>query len=137
MENAPDNSAFGSRIRALRKELMLTQNEFGEKIGLTQNTITKYENGLRNPSNQIVLSICREFNVNEIWLRTGEGGDENMFKKVSKDDEYSISLGKLTMEENEFVRNTVKYLANAAPEKLKTIEEFMMSCLGIDKKERE
>ena len=55
-----------------------------------------------------------------------------MFTKVSEDDAYSLALGKLTTEENRFVKNAVKYLANTEPEKLKIIEEFMKSCLGIE-----
>lgn len=61
------------RIKDLRKKLKLTQVEFGERIGVKGNTITNYENGLRNPSDAVILSICREFGVNESWLRTGEG----------------------------------------------------------------
>ena len=54
-----------------------------------------------------------------------------MFLRVSEDDEYSLALGKLTLEENELVKNAVKYLANAEPDKLKIIEDFMKSCLGL------
>lgn len=62
-----------NRIKQIRKEKGLTQVEFGEKIGVKGNTVTNYETGLRNPTDAVVLSICREFNVNEKWLRTGEG----------------------------------------------------------------
>lgn len=61
------------RIKKLRRELDLTQQEFAERIGSVQNTITGYETGRRVPSNQVVSLICREFNVREEWLRTGEG----------------------------------------------------------------
>jgi len=62
-----------NRIKEVRKSRRLTQEEFGKLIGVKGNTITNYENGLRNPSDAIINSICREFNVNEDWLRTGEG----------------------------------------------------------------
>lgn len=62
-----------NRIKQIRKEHKLTQVEFGEKIGVKGNTITNYETGLRNPTDAVILSICREFNVNEEWLRTGNG----------------------------------------------------------------
>lgn len=61
------------RIKQVRKEHKLTQVEFGEKIGVKGNTVTGYETGLRNPTDAVILSICREFNVNEEWLRTGKG----------------------------------------------------------------
>ena len=61
------------RIKKIRKDHKLTQVKFGERIGVKGNTITNYENGLRTPSDAVLLSICREFNVNEHWLRTGKG----------------------------------------------------------------
>ena len=61
------------RIRKLRKTLELTQQEFASSIGTTANVLTNYETGRRNPSNSVINNICKTFNVNESWLRTGEG----------------------------------------------------------------
>lgn len=61
------------RIRAVRKDAHLTQSEFGERIGVTGNAITGYEKAYRSPSNVIITAICKEFDINEQWLRTGEG----------------------------------------------------------------
>lgn len=124
---------MNERIKEIRVKLGITQQEMADKLGLKRNTIATYEMGKANPSDRTISDICREFGVNEVWLRTGEGGPDNMFTKISKEDEYSLSLGKLTLEENRFVRNAVNYLANADPEKLKIIEDFMRSCLGMDK----
>lgn len=63
---------MNERIKKLRKTLDLTQQEFGARIGMKQNTIALIEGG-RNTSDLTVLAICREFGVNERWLRTGEG----------------------------------------------------------------
>lgn len=119
------------RLKELRVHLNLTQQEFADRIGVTRSNIAGYETGKRSPSDAAVSLICKEFGVNEVWLRTGEG---EMFTKISDDDEFSLSLGKLTLEENRFVRNAVNYLANAEPEKLKIIEDFMKKCLGMDEK---
>lgn len=73
------------RIKAIREYLQLTQEEFGNRIGSARNTIANYENGNRNPSNSVVLSICREFNVDENWLRTGNG---EMLSEVPVEDEF-------------------------------------------------
>lgn len=62
-----------NRIKEVRRANGLTQTEFGEKIGVKGNTVTGYETGIRSPSDAIIVSICREFGVNETWLRTGEG----------------------------------------------------------------
>ena len=61
------------RLRELRKTLNLNQTEFGNRIGVKQSTITGYETGNRIPLDSVIFSICREFNVNEDWLRYGKG----------------------------------------------------------------
>ena len=65
------------RLKKLRKELDLTQSAFAERIGMKQNTIATYEMGRSIPSDQAIRSMCREFGVNEEWLRNGTG---EMFK---------------------------------------------------------
>lgn len=64
---------LNTRIKQIRRTLDLTQQEFAERIGLKQNSIALIESGKRNISDQAVLSICREFKVNEEWLRNGTG----------------------------------------------------------------
>ncbi|MBM6667507.1 helix-turn-helix transcriptional regulator [Lacrimispora saccharolytica] len=64
---------MNERIRELRKHLNLTLEEFGKKVGVTKAAIGRIEKGERSVTDQMFLSICREFNVNEEWLRTGEG----------------------------------------------------------------
>lgn len=65
------------RIKKLRKALDLTQSDFAARIGSTQNNIANYETGRRSPSAAALNNICKEFSVNEEWLRTGNG---EMFK---------------------------------------------------------
>lgn len=64
---------IGDRIKKVRKSLDLTQEAFATRIGSVQNTITGYESGRRNPSAPVISLICKEFNVNEEWLRNGTG----------------------------------------------------------------
>ena len=64
---------MNERIRKLRRTLDLTQAVFAEKIGMKQNSIALVEGGKRNISDYAIRVICREFNVNEEWLRTGNG----------------------------------------------------------------
>lgn len=64
---------MNERIKELRKHLNLTLEEFGKKVGVTKAAIGRIEKGERSVTDQMFLSICREFNVNEEWLRTGEG----------------------------------------------------------------
>lgn len=76
---------MNTRIKQLRKEILkLTQTSFGEKIGLTGAAITRIEKGNNQPTEQTILSICREFNVNEEWLKTGNG---EIFQSLSETEE--------------------------------------------------
>ena len=70
------------RIKKLRKILDLTQQEFADKLGIRQNTVAKYETGRGTPTRSVVSLICREFRVNEEWLRTGAG---KMFQPAPRD----------------------------------------------------
>lgn len=105
---------MNERLRKLRKTLDLTQQTFADRIGMKQNTIAQYEMGRTIPSNAIIFSICREFNVNEVWLKTGEGemfsesfGNSNISERLR------ILRKKLDMTQQEFAeqlgvkRNTV------------------------------
>ena len=65
------------RIKKIRKDAGLTQKEFAERLGLKQNTVATYEMGRIGVSDAVILSICREFNINEEWLRTGYGDMRN------------------------------------------------------------
>ncbi len=71
------------RILIIREKLELSQEEFGERIGVTKSTISLLERKLRNPSERVIRDICREFNINEEWLRNGVGGEDNMFIDVT------------------------------------------------------
>ena len=75
------------RIKAIRKQFGLTQAAFGDRIGVKQNTVATYETGIREPIPAVISSICKEFDVSEEWLRTGEGdpfGPMDRAKTVAK-----------------------------------------------------
>lgn len=61
------------RLKKLRKALDLTQQEFADRIGISRGNIATYETREGSPGNSVINLICREFNVSETWLRTGEG----------------------------------------------------------------
>lgn len=61
------------RIKEVRKALGLTMEEFGKKLGVTKNAISQIESEKRNVTTQMEVSICNIFDINETWLRTGEG----------------------------------------------------------------
>ena len=75
---------MNTRLKKIREDNNLTQEEFGKKIGSARNTIANYESGNRTPSNAVIISICKEFKVNEDWLRTGDG---NPYQKRTRNQE--------------------------------------------------
>ena len=64
-----------NRFKLIRqhKDVNLSQEAFGKRLGVTGAAISRIESGNREPSEQIILAICREFNVSEAWLRAGDG----------------------------------------------------------------
>ena len=94
---------MNTRIKFLRKNSGLTQEKFAERIGLKQNSIALIESGKRNISDQAILSICREFGVNEHWLRTGEGEMFEQTRETVLDRlaaEYSLDKEQVSVIEN-------------------------------------
>ena len=80
------------RIKKIRKELDLTQQKFAEKIGVKQNTVAQYEMGRNIPIDSVISLICREFNVNEQWLRDGAG---EMFIERTRDEQIASFVGSI------------------------------------------
>lgn len=76
------------RIRKLRRILDLTQEKFAERIGIKRNTVATYESGRNEPVDSVVALICREFHVNEEWLRNGTG---EMFAQDSEDEMQALT----------------------------------------------
>lgn len=63
----------GDRVRIIRKEAGLTQEKFGERLGVSKVAVSKIENKVNSLSDQMRKSICREFRINEEWLLSGTG----------------------------------------------------------------
>ena len=96
---------MNERIRLLRKELGLTQSDFGNKIGVKQGTVAGYESGARTPLDAVVSSICREFDVNEEWLRTGEG---EMFEQMTEQQKLLKYTGMLLKDKDSAIVNAIQ-----------------------------
>lgn len=99
---------MNERLKKLRKTLDLTQQKFADTLGVKRNTVGQWECGINALTDQVVTSICREFNVNEEWLRTGAGGDDNMFIKLSKDEELAMYTQILLDSTDDVVADMIK-----------------------------
>lgn len=122
------------RIKAVRKELGLNQTDFGQKIGVKQGSVAAYESGSRSPLDSVIVSICREFNVSERWLRTGEG---EMFLELSRADEIAAYVGRVLKDESAFYQQKLLlFLSRLSPEMLAELEKVADEILANDKKEQ-
>lgn len=98
------------RIRAIRKYYDLTQQDFADRIGVKRNTIATYETGRNQPIDAVVALICREFNVNEEWLKTGKG---EMLRQLDREQEIAEMVSTLFKEESDsFKFRFIKALCN-------------------------
>lgn len=93
------------RIKAIRKEKKMTQQEFANALNTSRNNIAGYETGTRIPSEAAKNNICKTFNINQEWLETGEGGNENMFLQLSRKDELILWASTALSNESEDFRN--------------------------------
>ncbi len=108
------------RLKKLRKTLDLTQQEFADRIGSKRNTVAKYETDVNTPSTAVISLICREFNVNEEWLRNGTG---EMFLPTNRYTEIArLTKQLLNEEEDSFKNRFVSMLANLNVEEWELLE---------------
>lgn len=116
---------MNERLKKLRKTLDMTQQAFADKLGVKRNTVGQWECGVNPLTDQMVVSICREFNVNENWLRTGEG---DMFTEMSRDEQIEKFVGDLLHgEEDSFKRRLISGLAALDENGWKVLEDFLDS----------
>lgn len=104
---------MNERIRELIKALNMKQAEFAKRIGVSRPFVSELCSGNKKPSDRTVADICREFNVNEQWLRTGEG---DMFLSLSREEEitkYCMSIAK--QPHSEFTLKFIHILSQLEP----------------------
>lgn len=111
----------GERLRELRKNLDLTLEKFGKPLGVGKTAISKIENGENNLTDQMIISICREYDANEEWLRTGEG---EMFVPLSREEEISRQIARLITEDNDFKKRLVSCILSLTDEQLEMIKDI-------------
>ena len=106
-------SNINDRIKSLRKNLNLSQEAFGNRIGITRASISNIEKGTRNMSEQTLKSICREFNVSSAWLNEGVG---DMFNDMDVD--LLNKVDEILSGEDEFYKNILRTIVNLSDEDL-------------------
>lgn len=90
------------RIKAIRKSQNLTQADFASRLGIKGNTVACYETGSRIPSDAIIKAICREFDVSEKWLRTGDG---EMFDSIPVDEDFLRAVAQIQVSDDKVIKS--------------------------------
>lgn len=118
------------RIKKLRKSLDLTQQSFADRLGVKRNTVGQWECGVNSLTDQSVISICREFHVNEEWLRNGTG---EMFVELNGEDYLMEWAGKVLSDKSDsFRRRFVKMLSSLTEEEWDLLERKARELVGDD-----
>lgn len=121
---------MNNRIVQLRKSREWTQDEFAEKMGISKNYVSLIENGKKKPSDRLISDICREFNVNEKWLRDGIGDMYDI-----PDDEVASVVSELLEKDNPFyelivgIMKTYQGLDSKSQELLKNLGKQLLDNL--------
>lgn len=96
---------MNERLREIRLTMNMSQEEFGKKIGIESRAhISSLENGNRNITDRIINDICREFDVNESWLRTGEG---EMFERLTDQQRVMKYAAMLLKDKDSLIANAI------------------------------
>lgn len=94
------------RVKYLRKDVLkINQDDFSKKIGLSRSNIANIETGRVKLTDRTISDICREFNINEHWLRTGKG---EMELTMDSDEEFMYLVGQFSAENDEYKKRIIK-----------------------------
>ena len=118
------------RMQELRKALHLTQQEFADRLNVSRANIAGYEIGRRVPSDAVISLICREFNVSESWLRSGEG---EMLVEMSRDEQIAAFVGSVLRDEKDsFKRRLIAVLSALDESEWQVLENLAKKISGTN-----
>ena len=113
---------IGERIKEVRKNEKLTQQEFADRLNLKRNTVGSYEVNVVVPSDRTIKDICDKFGIREEWLRTGEG---EMFVQDTQSEQVAAFLADLTKDDSDtFKKRFVEMLAGLSPADWELLERM-------------
>lgn len=118
---------INKRMKAVRKALRMTQEEFGKRLGITYAAVSMTERELNGVSGQNIQAMVREFHVNEEWLKTGKG---EMFSPVLSRDDVAAFTGDIMKDEDDFRLRFISALAKLTPEEWKILKNKILEIAG-------
>ena len=122
----------GERIREVRNALGLTLEKFGDRLGVTKVAISNLEKGNRNLTEQMVKAICREFNVDYMWLTTGDG---EMF--IDTDDDFIERIDRIMAGEDEARKNLFKFMLELSDDDIAALDRLMKKAIEFTQNNKE
>lgn len=114
---------MNNRIVQLRKSRGWTQDKFAEEMGISKNYVSLIENGKKIPGERLVADICREFNVNEAWIRTGEG--EPTIKRTRNQEIASFMNDVMDLPDEEFKKRLIEALSKLKENQWEVLAEIV------------
>lgn len=115
---------MNERVKLLRKTLDLTMEKFGDRLGVKKNSISQIESGKNALTEQMIKSICREFDVDEEWLRNGTG---SMFIERTRDEEIAKFIGTIqSVDDDSFMKKFISMLAKLDESEWKLLEKMAL-----------
>lgn len=120
----------GERIREVRNTLGLTLEKFGDRLGVTKVAISNIEKGNRNLTEQMTKAICREFNVDYMWLTTGDG---EMF--IDNDDDFIERIDRIMAGEDEARKNLFKFMLELSDDDIAALDRLMKKAIKFTQDE--
>lgn len=114
---------MNNRIKEIRKSKNLTLEKFGERLGVGKTAISKLERGENNLTDQMLKSICREFDVDEHWLRTGEG---SMRKTLTRNQAITDFAADLILEPDSFKTRLIEGMSKLDVSDWEEIERIVL-----------
>lgn len=118
-----------NRICLLIKSLGITQMAFSSQLNVSRAFISQICSGSRIPSDRTISDICREFDVNEEWLRTGEG---EMFRELSREEAVTDFFAEILREPDSFRFEFARYMAQLTPDQWEAIRSLVDSLKNLD-----
>lgn len=132
VESEVNTLTQGERVRYIRKHenVNLTLEKFGERIGLKKSSLSQIENNVNSLTDSNIKAICREFRVNESWLRYGEG---DPFKPLPEEDETAAYVSDLLEDDDNplyiIIKETMKTFHELSPKSQEAFCEFSKKLL--------
>lgn len=125
---------MNERIKHLRKEVLkISQKEFSDKLGLSENFVWMIEKGNRVPSDRTISDICRIFDIQEDWLRHGL---EPMRAKRSREEEIAEMVGSALTGSSEFKKAVIRMICSRTDDELKALESALQAVYESIKKDQ-